>query len=482
MSQLKTLASQTIIYGASSILGRLINYLLVGLHTSIFLPEALGVVTALYAYVAIIMIAYTYGMETTFFRYAKEDPKKTYHAAFTIVVVVSTALTLFLFGFSNELAKAIGYPETGLYIKWSALIMWIDAFSAVPFAHLRFQNKAKKFASVKIANILLNIFLQYLMLSLLPSLSVNFQPSIGHIFLANLVSNGVIIFFLLKEISELRVRIDMPTVKKMLKYSSPIFLMGMAGMLNEQLDKVLIEHLLPDSFYENMNSTAALGVYGQTFKIGVFMMLAVQAFRYAGEPFFFAQAEDKKAPELFAKVMHYFIISGLLLFVLVSLNVDLLASIFLRKPEFRVALYLVPLLLFGKLLYGVYLNLSIWFKLKDKTEFGLYFGLLGVLITIIGNVILLPKLGLLGCALTIICCYATMCIVCYFLGKRYFPIPYKFVAIIPYLIVSISLVLLSHYFRLSNEFLDMAAKAAISIVLVYLLWLTEKQKLTTKNI
>ncbi|MEO1098999.1 MAG: oligosaccharide flippase family protein [Bacteroidota bacterium] len=481
MSQLKSLASQTALYGVSSILGRLINYALVPLHTSVFVPEQLGVVTALYAYTAIFMIAYTYGMETAFFRYVKEAPEKTYQAATITVIFISTVLTIGIYLFSDELANEIGYQEAGSFVRWISIIMWIDAFLAIPFAKLRFQNKAKKFALIKIVNILLNIVIQFSLLQLLPLLFEAFDISIGHIFLANLIANGSILLFFFNEIKQLRFHLEIRIVKSMLVYSTPIFFMGLAGMLNEQLDKILIEHILPDTYYENMNSAAALGVYGQTFKLGIFMMLAVQAFRYAGEPFFFSKAEDKNAPELFARVMHYFIISSLLLFVLVSINVDLIAYIFLRKPEFRVALYLVPLLLFGKLLYGIYLNLSIWFKLKNKTQYGLYFSLVGVVITVVGNIILIPTLGLLGCTIVIMCSYAVMCILCYIYGRKYFPIPYNFMATLPYFIISLLIVITCYYVKHPITLADIIIKVAISGVLVYALWLIEKNKLTTKT-
>ncbi len=481
MGSLKSLAGQTAIYGVSSILGRLINYLLVPLHTAVFLPEALGVVTALYAYTAIFMIIYTYGMETTFFRFVKESPQKAYNSSFSIVIIISTLLSVLIFGFSSELSRLIGYPNTDQYVRWIAIIMWIDAFLSIPFAKLRNENRARKFASIKVINIILNISLQYSFLQILPQFITDFKVSIGSIFLANLIANASIIVFLFPEVRQLRFGFNKKILKPILLYATPIFLMGLAGMFNEQLDKILLEHLLPDNYYENMDSTAALGVYGQTFKIGIFMMLAIQAFRYAGEPFFFSKAADRNAPELFAKIMHYFSLSALLLFVLVSINVNLIAQIFLRNPEYRVALYLVPLLLFGKLIYGIYLNLSIWFKLTDKTQFGLYFGLAGVVITILGNVFLIPVIGMVGCAVSMIACYTAMSILCYFYGQRYFPIPYNFFKLIPYTILSVLIVYLSFQFQHQDFLIDSVIKIIISIAIIVGLWWTEKNKLIVKS-
>jgi O-antigen/teichoic acid export membrane protein len=489
MSQLKSLAGQTAIYGVSSILGRLINYALVPLHTMVFPnPEQLGVVTGLYAYTAIFMVIYTFGMETAFFRYARKDAKSAYHLTSTAVIIISTFFSLLLFAFSSPLASIIGYPETGQFIQWIALILWIDAVLAIPFAKLRYENKAKKFALAKIINILLNILLQVTFLLLLPYLYNIFSPGsqvpdlgIGFIFLANLIANGALFIILFSEIRQLKLQFHWVKFKPILIYATPILIMGVAGMFNEQLDKILLEHLLPDDFYNNMDSTAALGVYGQTFKLGIFMMLAIQAFRYAGEPFFFAKAEDKNAPELFAKVMHYFIISGLLLFVLVSINVDLIGQLFLRSPAYRVALYLVPLMLLGKLLYGVYLNLSIWFKLSDKTVYGTYFSVLGVVITVLGNIILIPIIGFMGCVISVIACYTVMAIACYYYGQKYYPIPYKFGLLIPYVLISLVLVYSLDRYHYSDINLDYAFRIILSGLIVGSLYLFEKRKLKAKN-
>lgn len=484
MSQLKSLASQTAIYGVSSILGRLINYALVPLHTAVFLPTEMGVVTALYAYTAIFMIIYTFGMETAYFRFAKDNPTKAYRSCASVIVLISSITSVFLILFSNEIAHLIGYSDTGLYIKWIAIIMWIDAIVSIPFAKLRFENSAKKFASVKVISIVLNILIQSLLLLIIPFLmdevdsKTNIPEStIGYIFLANLIANSSIIVFLFKEIKEIRIVLNFKDLKPYLLYAFPIFLMGLGGMLNEQLDKILMEHLLPNDFYSTMDSTAALGVYGQTFKLAIFMMLAIQAFRYAGEPFFFSQSEDKKAPELFAKVMHYFIICALLLFVLVSINVDLIAHVFLRKPEYRIALYLVPILLFGKLLYGVYINLSIWFKIKDKTIFGTYFSMAGLLITIVGNVLLIPSIGMIGAAATTVACYLTMCLLCYHYGQKYFPVPYNFVKLAPHLFISALVVCTAFLFKYPDLVIDSVIRVLISGVLVGMLWLYEKRNL-----
>lgn len=488
MSQLKSLASQTAVYGVSSIFGRLINYALVPLHTIVFARGELGIVTNLYAYTAIFMIIYTFGMETAYFRFVKKNPLNAFRLTSTAVIMISSLFSIFIFLFSDSLAQLIHYPDTGLYIRWLAFILWIDSFLAIPFAKLRHENKARKFAVAKIINIILNIGLQVIFLLLLPTLQNTFIPDtepwnigIGFIFLSNLIANAALFLILFSEVKLIRLKFDWVEFKPILLYAFPIFLMGLAGMLNEQLDKILLEFILPDSFYNDMNSTQAVGVYGQLLKLGIFMMLAIQAFRYAGEPFFFSKAENKDAPELFAKVMHYFVISGLLLFVLVSINVDLIAFIFLRSPEYRVALYLVPMLLFGKLLYGIYLNLSIWFKLTDKTKFGTYFSILGVIIMLAANIFLIPIIGLVGCALSIIICYSVMSLACYYYGQKYFPIPYKFHYLVPYLLASLVIVYFFYTWHIPNFIFDSIIRIVFSgILLIFLIWF-EKRNLATKT-
>ncbi len=488
MSQLKKLASQTAIYGISSILGRLINYALVPLHTSVFFPEQLGIVAILYSYTALLMVIYTFGMETAYFRFAKKEGIDAYHLTSTAVILISTFFSVILYFNAGYFASLIGYENTTQYVKWLAIIMWIDAILAIPFAKLRNDNRPVKFASAKIINILLNIFLQSGFLIFIPKLLAwqnlpNPMPEfgIGFIFLANIIANALLIPLLFKEISQIRFRLNWSRFKPILIYASPIFIMGITGMLTEQLDKILIADLLPNDFYSNMNSIQATGVYSQTFKLGIFMMLAIQAFRYAGEPFFFAQSEDKNAPELFAKVMHYFVLSGLLLLVLVSINVDFIAFIFLRDPSFRVALYLVPLLLFGKLLYGVYLNMSIWFKLTDKTYFGTYFSIIGVVIVVLGNVFLIPQIGLLACALSIIVCYAIMSVICLYYGQRHYPIPYRFGKLLPYLIGAGVIVTGFYWWQIPNFWIGVMVRLACSLILVVVLYWFEKRNIRNKS-
>lgn len=491
MSQLKRLAGDTAIYGISSILGKSINYLLVMLHTAVFLREEMGVFTVLYAYIAFLNIVYTFGMETAFFRFInKSKNNDAYNTAVSLVVTISTIVSGLIYFQSDSIAVFIIYPETGHLIEWIAIILWIDGIMAIPFALIRQQNKAKLFATVKVGNILLNVGLQVFFLLALPAISqgnglgstwYNPELGIGYIVLANLIANAMYFPMLWRYILKIRISFHWAQLKPMLIYAFPIVIMGLAGMVNEMLDKLLIEYLLPDTFYSDMDSTAAVGVYGQLFKLSIFMMLAIQAFRYAGEPFFFNNAETKDAPVLFARVMHYFVLVSLVILLLVSLNINLLAFIFLRQPEYRVALYIVPILLFGKLFYGVYVNLNVWFKLTDKTIYGTYFSIIGAIVTIVGNVLLIPIIGFTGSAISSVLCYATMCFLCYIKGKKHYPIPYKFTKLLPYFIISIVLVVGSVFFEHDNFVIDSIIRGLLSIIIVVALIIIEKPQQIKKQ-
>lgn len=495
MGKLKSLASQTAVYGVSSILGRLLNYALVPLHTQVFPDsEDLGVVTGLYAYVAILMVIYSFGMETAFFRFATKDKlSDTFNATSTAVVLVSTFFSTLIILFAPEIAVITGYPDASTLIIWLAIILWIDSILAIPFARLRLENRARAFATAKMLNIIINVGLQVLFLMVIPFIISRQWPGyklldlvydntlgIGYIFLANLIANALLIPMLWKSISKIRIKIEWNKLKPILIYASPILITGVAGMFNEQLDKILLEQLLPDDFYDELTSTGAVGVYGQTFKLSIFMMLAIQAFRYAGEPFFFSNAKDPDAPDLFARVMHYFVILSMLILVLVSINVDLIGFMFLRNPEYRLALYLVPILLLGKFFYGIYMNLSIWFKLTDKTVYGMYFSIIGAIITIVGNFLLIPYIGYLGCAITSVLCYGCMTLICYIWGQKHYPIPYNFKILMPYFLIACILIVMSMSLEFGDFVIDSIIRIVISLLIVAIVYLLEKPRLVKK--
>jgi len=490
MRQLKALAGQTAIYGISSILGRIINYFLVGLHTAVFMANDMGVVSELYGTLALLLIIITFGMETTFFRFStKNKDGHAYHVAATVVVIISVLVGLIISQnatfFGNLIIGPAFNEEHIVLIQLVAAIILIDGLTSIPFAKLRIENRPIFFATAKLVAILANIFLQILFLVIFPAIqNGDFLPGmqpliqsiynpnlgIGYIFVANLLSNLLLIPLLAREFLQIRFTLKWDDLKPMLKYAIPLVATGVAGWFVSDLDKIVVAKWATNGLINQ-------GVYTQTFKLGALMMLAIQAFRYAAEPFFFSQSADKQAPALFAKTLHYFVLAALLLLLAISVNIDWIAPIFLRKPEFRTALYLVPIIMFGKLLYGVYINISIWFKLKDKTHYGLIFTIIGAVVAIIANYFLLPVIGILGSAISIVLSYFAMTIACYIIGKKHLPVPYKFFPLVGYTIFFLIIVTASFYIKIDNTLLDIAFNLSIPVVILALVFLIERKKL-----
>jgi O-antigen/teichoic acid export membrane protein len=460
MSAIKQLAGQTILYGASTIAGRLLNYLLVFIHTRVFLPEEYGVVGKLYGYIAFFNVLYSYGMETAFFRFSSryneegKDARIPFRLATTSILVSSFIFSLVIALGAEEIAAWLGYPDRSQLVIWISLILFIDAISAIPFAKLRIDNKPVTFAVAKLGAIGITILLNVFFLVWLPDLDVALLTPLqqmdlgaGYVFLANLLGNAFIPLLLWQTFAQFRPMFEWAQLKSMLAYSWPILVTGLAGMVNEQLDLLLFEGLLPGNFYASQSPSEALGVYHANKKLSVLMMLAIQAFRYAGEPFFFNRASDKNAPVLFARVLHYFVLFSLVIFVGIGVNVNWVGALFLKQEAYLQALYIVPVLLLGKLFFGVYVNLSVWFKLTDKTIWGTYITGIGAAVTILGNLALVPYLGYLGAAVASAACYFVMAVVCYYSGRRFMRIPYQFTPLLGYTVLALILVLVS--FRLS---------------------------------
>lgn len=491
MNPLKKLASEAGLYGLPSIMGRLLNYLLVPIHTGVFMREQFGTIGELYAYAAFLNIIYTYGMETAYFRFTTKEKSESYYAnAFTAVLLTSILFSGSIFIFANQIIQFLELGVQTYIVRYLAVIFFVDAIVAIPFAKLRLAHKAKKFAFARMSSIVLNILFNLCFLMLFPFLAKNGwmkwatqEPyDIGYVFLANLLANLSMVFILYKEIFMHKLQFHWPKVKKMLVYALPILVMGVAGISVEQLDKIIFTHLLPANFYEDTSAKAALGVYMAAFKLSVFMALAIQAFRYAGEPFFFSQAEDKEAPELFAKVLYYFVALSLLIWVGVSLNADLIGRIFLSGDEYREALFLVPILLFGKLFFGIYINLSIWFKLTDKTYYGVYISILGGLVALVGNVLLIPLLGYTGAALTSVLAYFSMMIYCYFSGQKYFKIPYPVGKIALNIVIAGIVIIAFFYLKPLNIWLNYGLGIGITLLYGGITFLYERKRIFSKRL
>lgn len=492
MSVLKKLAGETAMYGLSSIVGRLLGYLLVPLHTAVFLSGEFGAYSKLYAYVAFLNIVYTYGMETAFFRFSsKAKDESYYNLALTSLIITSSFLSGLIILFSPQIASALGYPDKTQLISWLAVIIAIDAIVAIPFARLRLQKKAKKFALTRIINIAINVLLnvfflvfcrdvyegQYLA-GLKPFVDLIYYPSlgIGYIILANLIANALFLVLLYNEFAAYRFHFNWQMLKPMWIYGYPILIMGLAGTTNIMVDKLLIEELLPVGFYPGKTSAQALGIYSACYKLSIFMSLAIQAFRYAAEPFFFSQSEDKNAPGTFALVMKWFIVVCVVIWLGVSVNLDII-GLFLRGEEYREGLEVVPVLLLANLFLGVYYNLSIWFKLTDRTYYGTWITLAGAFISIAGNILLIPVIGYMGCAYTFLVSCVIMTIICYALGNKYYPVPYDLKSASVYILSAGLLIVLANNISISNQIMATGFHLLLCLLFAALVFTIEKPNL-----
>jgi O-antigen/teichoic acid export membrane protein len=499
MSVLKKLAGETAMYGVSSIMGRLLNYALVPLHTAVFArPAEMSIIVELYAYVAFFNVLFTYGMETAFFRFAsKTADRKYYNTALSSILISSTLLSGSFILFSSEIASLLGYPQQGYIISWLAIILAIDAIVAIPFAQLRLEKKAAAFVKARIINIVINVALNFFFLwfcrniyeekwlvFLKPVIAPIYNPDlgVGYIVLANLIANAAFFLLLYRSFTQFRFTVRKDDIKSMLIYGYPILIMGLAGITNQMFDRTMLEKLLPQGFYDNLTSKDALGIYGNCYKLSIFMSLAIQAFRYAAEPFFFSQSEDKNSPHMFSDVMKWFIIVCALIWLGVSVNLDIIGQLFLRSPLYRTGLAVVPVLLLANLFLGVYYNLSIWFKLSDRTHFGTWITMVGAFISIAGNILLIPVLGYMGCAYTFLLSCFVMCLTCYMLGNKYYPIPYNVKSAAIYVISAGTLIYLAMHVSINNQIMATAFHLLLCLVFVALIFVMEKPSFVKSNI
>ncbi|MGV3590002.1 MAG: lipopolysaccharide biosynthesis protein [Adhaeribacter sp.] len=495
----KKLVGQTAAYGISSIVGRLLNFLLFfAIHSKVFKPEAYGVIGSLYAYVGFFNVLYTMGLETAFFRFANRADvnfQQLYNRILSFIIFTSLLFTGCILIFINPISQAIEFPDQQLYISWLAIILAVDAITAIPFARLRLENKAVKFASLKMANIFITIaanifffwfchgiYFDQFLPSLKPLVSTIYVPAwgVGYIFLINLVANLLLIPMLWREFRGFWFNLDFTFMKPLLRYGYPLMIMGFAGMVNELLDRILLLEFLPKNFYPNLSTKGAVGVYNGCYKLAMFMTLAVQAFRYAGEPFFFAQAKEKNSPATFALVMKWFVLVCTFIFLFVSINLEDF-KLLIRDPDYYQGLGIVPILLLANLFLGVYYNLSIWFKLTDKTHIGTYISFGGAAITIILNILLIPILGYMGSAWATLACYFSMALACYLLGQRYYPVPYPVLAITGYLLVAILLVLAALYVPIADTLWRHLYHLGLCAGFLLLVFLVEKPKFSLKR-
>jgi O-antigen/teichoic acid export membrane protein len=504
MSFLKKLASDSAIYGLNSILGRSINFLLVPLHTLAFSPDEQKITILLFSYATFLNVIYTYGMETTFFRFAATDKTKldkTYNQAQSTLLITSLLFSLLIIIFSKSIINLFGEPHQQQLVVWFAIILALDAIVAIPFARLRLENKAKKYVFIRLSSVIINVFLNVFFLwfcrgiyndemlpSLKPLINLIYFPNlgVGYIVLANLIGNLIYIPALWNELYvKFKFQFDKIEFFKMWNYGYPILILGLAGMVNQQIDRQMLYSFLPLDFYPGLNhdnNDAILGIYFSCYKLSILISLATQSFRFAADPFFFSKADDKKAPILFAEVTKWFTIFCCVLWVGICLNLDLIGNLFLKREIYKTGLGIVPLLLLGNLLLGIYYNLAVWFKLTDKTKFGTWITLFGAGVNILLNFILIPKIGYMGCAWAFMASCLAMTVLCYWLGNKYFPVPYNLKTILGYLFGSGLLIWLNSYIHIQNMWLSLAYNGVLMVLFLLIIVLIERNKILPKRI
>ena len=429
---MKSLAKDTAIYGLSSIIGRFLNYLLVPLYTYKIAASSggYGVITNLYAYTALLLVILTYGMETTFFRFANkedEDPKLVYSTILRMVGLTSLLFIGLIFAFIGPISSAMGYPEHPSYIWSLAIVVALDAFQAILFSYLRYKKRPIKFAALKLLFIGLNIALNLAFFVLLPKLYegnpdvwgklYNPEVGVGYVFYINLFCTALVTFFFLKELRGIGYGFDKNLCGRMLSYSWPILVLGIAGILNQTADKILFPKVYPGA-----DANVQLGIYGAVVKIAMIMALITQAFRYAYEPFVFGNSREKDNKETYAKGMKYFVIFTLLAFLCVMAYMNVLRYII--KSDYWEGLKVIPIVMAAEMMMGIYFNLSFWYKLTDKTIWGAVFSGIGCAVLIAINVLLVPKFGYMACAWGGFAGYGVAMLLSYFVGQKYYPIDY----------------------------------------------------------
>ena len=445
MANLKSLTKDTAIYGLSSIIGRFLNYLLVPLYTDAITKASggYGVITNIYAYTALLLVILTYGMETTFFRFAnksEEDPKKVYATILLSVGTTSLLFVILVFIFLSPISSAMGYADHPSYIWVMAMVVAIDAFQCIPFAYLRYQKRPIKFAALKLLFVVLNITLNLIFFLLLPALYKTHPDVIGHIydpsvgagyaFYINLACTAPITFFFYKELTGFKYTFDKQLMRRMMRYSWPILVLGIAGILNQTADKIMFPYI-----YKGNDAHAQLGIYGAASKIAMIMAMITQAFRYAYEPFVFGKAEDKNNRETYAKAMKYFLIFTLLAFLVVVGYMDILRYIIHR--DYWEGLQVVPIVMAAEIMMGVYFNLSFWYKLIDKTIWGAYFSGIGCIVLVAINIIFVPRYGYMACAWAGFAGYATAMTLSYIIGQKKYPIAYPLGSMAIYVAITV---------------------------------------------
>jgi len=486
VNHIKQLAGQTAVYGLGIVVPRVLNYLLLTpFYTRIFTKAEYGIITEFYAYIVILMVVLTYGMETGFFRFADKENnhKNVYRSALIALSFTSTVFIGLAWLFSGSLASFLHYPDNPEYVVWVGLIVGLDSFASIPFAKLRLETRALKYAIIRILEVCVNILANWFFLfycpdntdSVLVSNVYNPEIGVGYVFISNVLSVVVKVLALSKEIFYSSGVFHFQLLKRMLFYSFPLLIAGLAGTVNEVIDRILLKYLLPAS----QNPMEQLGVYGASVKLAVLMTLFVQMFRYAAEPFFFSKKDELNARDIYAQVMKYFVFSGMAIFLFVMLFLDVF--ILFIGPEFRDGISIIPLVLIANLFMGIFYNLSIWYKLSNKTIWGVYLVFFGAVVTFVINYFFIPRFGYYASAWGHFISYFLMVVLSFVVGQRFYRINYELKQMLILVVLALLFYLASEIFVFSNS----VGKYIFHFVLIcsYLLifYISEKRKLDVKH-
>ena len=429
MAELKSLVKDTAIYGVSSIVGRFLNYLLVPIYT-LTMPASTGdygVITQMYAITALLLVLLTCGMETGFFRFANkegEEPMRVYSTTLISVSLIAITFLIVCLVFLQPIAGIMGYGEHPWYLGMMLIVMAMDAIQSIPFAFLRYQKRPIRFASLKMLFIIMSISLNIVYFIFLKGRNV------GAAFFINLICSSVVMLCLIPQFRGFKYELDRPLVKRMFRYSFPIMILGIAGILNQVADRIIFPFVYPDK----ATADVQLGIYGATSKIAMVMVMFIQAFRFAYEPFVFGKSKDKDNKIIYAQAMKYFIIFALLGFLGVMFYLDILK--YLIGPDYWAGLRVVPIVMIAEMFMGVYFNLSFWYKLTDDTRWGAYFSITACLIVILMNIFLIPIYGYMACAWAGFTGYAVAMLLSYFVGQKKYPIDYDLKGIGTYVLLA----------------------------------------------
>jgi O-antigen/teichoic acid export membrane protein len=464
LSTLKKFAGQTAIYGVSTVFSRVLSFLLTPLYVKAFPTHIYGIFIYMYSWASVLNAVMAFGMETTFFRYSSKsevDREKVYNNTFIVITAISVVFVAFAFLFSVNVAQLMHdggettVEDYASYIRYFIFILIIDGISVIPFAKVRAEGRPLRYGTIKLINILTFVGFNLIFILLIPEIveekgalasyfsSWYREGWIGYVFISNLIASAVTLVLLFPELSQIKLKADWSFIKDMLVYSFPVFIANISFIINENIDKIFLKELLPADIAEQQ-----IGIYAACAKIAIFLNIFIQAFRLGAEPFFFSHQKSKNSAETYARIMNYFVIAVAFIFVALVANIELLkyfikSDIPGQKELYWSGLKVVPILLFGYVSLGIYMNLSIWYKLSDQTRYGLYISGVGAIVTIVMNVLFIPKYGYIASAWISLAAYTSMMILSYVLGQKNYPIPYNLKKNLAYIAISIILVILS---------------------------------------